>query len=38
MIHLNRKLDFEVIRITPNYYFGPADSTVVMELSVPLSR
>jgi hypothetical protein len=32
MIHLNEKFDFEVIRVTRNYYSGPTDSTVVMEL------
>ena len=35
MIHLNRKFSFEVIRITPGYYSGPSDSTVVMELRIP---
>jgi len=34
MIHLNRRFDFEVIRVTPNYYSQPADSTVVMELRI----
>jgi len=37
MIHLNRKFNFEVIRITPGYYSGPSDSTVVMELRIPRS-
>jgi GNAT superfamily N-acetyltransferase len=32
MIHLNRKFNFDVIRITPGYYCAPSDSTVVMEL------
>jgi ribosomal protein S18 acetylase RimI-like enzyme len=34
MIHLNRKFNFEVIRITPNYYSQPTDSTVVLELKI----
>ncbi len=34
MIHLNRRFDFEAIRVTPNYYSQPADSTVVMELRI----
>jgi len=34
MIALNRKFGFEVIRTTPNYYFDPSDSTVVMQLIV----
>lgn len=34
MIHLNRKFNFKVIRITPGYYTEPADSTVVMELCI----
>ena len=34
MIHLNRRFNFEVIRVTPNYYSRPADSTVVMELRI----
>jgi ribosomal protein S18 acetylase RimI-like enzyme len=34
MIHLNRRFNFEVIRVTPNYYSEPADSTVVMELGI----
>jgi ribosomal protein S18 acetylase RimI-like enzyme len=32
MIHLNEKFGFEVVRVSPHYYSGPADSTVVMEL------
>jgi ribosomal protein S18 acetylase RimI-like enzyme len=32
MIRLNEKFNFQVVRISPNYYSGPLDSTVVMEL------
>jgi GNAT superfamily N-acetyltransferase len=35
MIALNRKFGFRVIRTTPQYYSGPSDSTVVMELLLP---
>jgi ribosomal protein S18 acetylase RimI-like enzyme len=34
MIHLNRKFNFQVLRITPNYYCDPPDATVVMELRI----
>lgn len=34
MIHLNEKFGFKVIRISPDYYSRPAESTVVMELRV----
>jgi ribosomal protein S18 acetylase RimI-like enzyme len=32
IIKLNEKFGFKVIRITPDYYEGPRESTVVMEL------
>ena len=38
MIALNRKFGFRVVRTTPQYYSGPPDSTVVMELLLPRRR
>ena len=32
MIQLNKKFGFRTIRTTPNYYEGPREATVVMEL------
>jgi ribosomal protein S18 acetylase RimI-like enzyme len=32
MIALNRKFGFETVRTTPQYYHGPPDATVIMEL------
>lgn len=32
MLALNRKFGFRMVRITPRYYAGPTDATVVMEL------
>ena len=32
MIALNRKFGFRIVRISPRYYSGPSDATVVMEL------
>jgi ribosomal protein S18 acetylase RimI-like enzyme len=32
MLALNRKFGFRVVRISPRYYAGPSDATVVMEL------
>ena len=32
IIGLNKRLGFRVIRISPGYYSGPPDATVVMEL------
>lgn len=34
MIALNGRFGFQILRTTPGYYSGPADSTVVMELLV----
>ena len=31
MIRLNQKFGFKIVRTIPSYYFGPAESTVVME-------
>ena len=32
MVRLNKKFTFVVVRTSPNYYSGPSEPTVVMEL------